>query len=231
MRSIEPSRDVPVTGAGRWPAPAIKENTMIRKLSLTAAAVLLAASPTLAADTWVIDKSHSEASFQIRHMMSKVRGYFKDYSGTITVEAGKPETANVEFALKTASIDTANENRDKDLRSANFFEVEKFPEITFKSTKVKATGKDKYDVTGTLTMHGVAKEVTLPVQFLGFGKDPWGNEKAGFSTDVTLNRKDFGIVWNKALDTGGALLGDDVVVSINLESAKKKEAPAAPAAK
>jgi polyisoprenoid-binding protein YceI len=182
---------------------------MIRQLSLTAAAAVLAASPVLA-DTYVIDKSHSDASFLIRHMMSKVRGQFTDYAGSINVDPAKPENASVEFTVKTASIDTANDNRDKDLRGANFFDVEKFPEITFKSTRVKATGKDKYDVTGTLTMRGVSKEVTLPVQFLGFGKDPWGNEKAGFSIDFTLNRKDFGLVWNKTLDTGGVLLGDDV---------------------
>jgi polyisoprenoid-binding protein YceI len=200
---------------------------MIRKLSLTAAAAVLAAS-SLTADTWTIDKGHSDATFQIRHMMSRVRGHFNDYSGTVVADPAKPETASVEFTLKTASIDTDSETRDKDLRGANFFEAEKFPEITFKSTRVKSTGKDKYDVTGTLSMHGVSKEVTIPVQFLGFGKDPWGNEKAGFSTDFTLNRKDYGIVWNKTLDTGGALLGDEVSVSINLETAKKKEpAPAA----
>jgi len=196
---------------------------MIRKLSLTAAAAVLATSPVLA-DTYVIDKSHSDASFQVRHMMSRVRGHFNDYAGSITVDPTKPEAATVEFTVKAASIDTDNENRDKDLRSPNFFDVEKFPELTFKSSKVKAAGKDKYDVTGTLTIHGVAKEVTLPVQFLGFGKDPWGNDKAGFSIDTTLNRKDFGISWNKALDNGGVLLGDDVWVSINLETAKKKEA-------
>jgi polyisoprenoid-binding protein YceI len=198
---------------------------MIRKLSLTAAAALLAASPVLA-DTWVIDKSHSETSFQIRHMMSKVRGHFNDYAGTISVDPARPESASVEFSVKSASIDTANEGRDKDLRGANFFDVDKFPEITFKSTKVKSTGKDKYDVTGTLTLHGVSKEVTLPVAFLGSGKDPWGNEKAGFAIDATINRKDFGMVWNKALDNGGVLLGDDVAVSINLEAAKKKETAA-----
>ena len=197
---------------------------MIRKLSLIVAAAVLAASPVLA-DTYVIDKNHSDASFQIRHMMSRVRGQFNDYAGSITVDPAKPEGASVEFTLKAASIDTANDSRDKDLRSANFFDVEKFPELTFKSTKVKATGKDKYDITGTLTIHGVAKEVTLPVQFLGFGKDPWGNEKAGFAIDTTLNRKDFGIVWNKTLDSG-VLLGDEVWVSINLEAAKKKEAAA-----
>ena len=198
---------------------------MIRKLSLTAAAAVLAASPVLA-DTYVIDKNHSDASFQVRHMMSRVRGQFNDYAGSITVDPAKPESASVEFTLKAASIDTANDSRDKDLRSANFFDVEKFPEIMFKSTKVKAAGKDKYDVTGTLTIHGVAKEVTLPVQFLGFAKDPWGNDRAGFSIDTTINRKDFGIVWNKTLDSGGALLGDDVWVSINLETTKKKETAA-----
>jgi len=195
---------------------------MIRKLSLTAAAAVLAASPVLA-DTYVIDKSHSEAGFQVRHLMSKVRGHFNDYAGTITVDPAKPETASVEFTIKAATIDTANANRDKDLIGANFFEVEKFPDITFKSSKVKATGKDKYDVAGTLTIHGVAKEVTLPVQFLGFAKDPWGNDRAGFSIDTTINRKDYGIVWNKTLDSGGALLGDDVKISIDLEAVKAKD--------
>jgi polyisoprenoid-binding protein YceI len=196
---------------------------MTRKLPSAALAALLLASPALA-DTWNVDKNHSETSFQIRHLMSRVRGHFNDFAGTIVADPAKPDSATVEFTIKTASIDTGNEGRDKDLRSANFFEVEKYPEITFKSTRFKSTGKDKYDVTGTLTMHGVTKEVTLPVVFLGFGKDPWGNERAGFSIDLTLNRKDYGISWNKALDNGGALLGDDVVISINLESVKKKEA-------
>ena len=195
---------------------------MIRKLPSAALVALLLASPALA-DTWVIDKNHSETGFQIRHLMSRVRGHFNDFAGTVAADPAKPENATVEFTVKTASIDTGNEGRDKDLRSANFFEVEKYPEMTFKSTRVKATGKDKYDVTGTLTLHGVSKEVTLPVVFLGFGKDPWGNDRAGFSIDLTLNRKDYGIVWNKALDNGGALLGDDVLVSINLESVKKKD--------
>ena len=139
---------------------------MIRKLSLTAAAAVLAASPVLA-DTYVIDKSHSEASFQVRHLMSKVRGNFNDYAGTISVDPAKPESASVEFTIKSASIDTSNENRDKDLRGPNYFDVEKFPEITFKSSKVTPKGGDKYDVTGTLTMHGVSKEITLPVSYLG----------------------------------------------------------------
>jgi polyisoprenoid-binding protein YceI len=113
---------------------------MIRSLSTTAAAALLAASPVFA-DTWVVDKSHSEAGFQVRHMMAKVRGRFNDFAGTIVADPARPEAATVEFTLKAASIDTANENRDKDLRSANFFDVEKFPEITFKSSTIKATAR------------------------------------------------------------------------------------------
>src|SRR6185295_13183779 len=118
-------------------------------------------------------------------------------------------------------IDTANADRDKHLRTADFFDVEKYPEITFKSKSVKATGKDHYAVTGDFTMHGVTKEITLPVTFLGEANDPWGNQRAGFETAVTLNRKDYGITWNKALDAGGALLGEDVPVAISLEAVKE----------
>jgi polyisoprenoid-binding protein YceI len=195
---------------------------MIRKLP-TLAAFVLAATPVLAADTYNVDKSHSEVVFQVRHLVNKVSGRFREFSGTIHADPAKPELSSVEFTIKTASIDTANEARDKDLRSPNFFDVEKLPEITFKSSKIGATGKDHYNVSGTLTLHGVSKEMVLPVTFLGFIKDPWGNERAGFETAITLNRKDFGIVWNKVLDNGGTLLGDEVNVSINLETVKQKE--------
>ena len=184
--------------------------------------LLFAALPLLA-ETYNVDKNHSEATFKIRHLMSKVSGKFDDFSGKITTDGKDAATSSVEFTIKTASIDTSNENRDKDLKSANFFDVEKYPEITFKSTSIKSTGKKNvYDVTGDLTMHGVTKKVTLPVEFLGFGKDPWGGERAGFSLATTLNRKDFGINWNKALDNGGMLLGDDVDISVNIESVKAK---------
>jgi polyisoprenoid-binding protein YceI len=196
---------------------------MIRKLATALASFLLAASPALAADTYVIDKGHSEAVFQIRHLVSRVSGRFKDFGGTIHADPAKPEASSVELTIKSASIDTSNEDRDKDLRSPNFFDVEKNPDITFKSTSIKATGKDRYDVTGVLTIHGVSKQVTLPVSFLGFAKDPWGNERAGFEMSTTLNRKDFGIVWNKVLDSGGTLLGDEVKITINLETIKQKE--------
>lgn len=197
---------------------------MIRKLSPLAMTLLLAVPAQ--ADTWVVDTAHSDASFQVRHMMSRVRGSFTDLSGTVVADPARPESASVEFKIKAASIDTANAKRDEDLRGTDFFDVAKYPDIKFKSTRVKATGKDRYDVTGVLTMRGVSKEVTIPVSFLGFGKDPWGNEKAGFSTEFTLNRKDYGIVWNQALDSGGVLLGDDIAVSINLEMNKQKPAAA-----
>ena len=198
---------------------------MNRRFLLTLAAGLLAI-PAAAQDVWTVDKAHSEVGFQIRHFVAKVRGRFTDFTGSITANAAKPDASSVEFTIKTTSIDTANEGRDKHLRSADFFDVEKFPEITFKSSKVKPTGKDKYDVTGTLTMHGVAKEVTLPVSFGGTmtTKDREGKEslKGGFETEITLNRKDYGIVWNRVLDSGGAMLGDDVSVQIQIEANKAK---------
>jgi polyisoprenoid-binding protein YceI len=188
------------------------------------AALVLATSPALAAETYVVDKGHSEATFQVRHLVTKVRGHFSDFEGTIEVDRAKPEASAVEFVVKTASLDTAHADRDKHLRSADFFDVEKHPEIRFKSSRIVAKGEDAYEVTGTLTMRGVSKEVTLPVSFLGFVKDPWGNEKAGFETQITLNRKDFGIVWNKSLDSGGWLLGDEAYITVNIEANKKKEA-------
>lgn len=188
------------------------------------AALVLASSPALAAETYVVDKDHSEATFQVRHLVTKVRGHFSDFEGTIEVDRAKPEASVVEFVVKTASLDTAHADRDKHLRSADFFDVEKHPEIRFKSSRIVAKGKDAYEVTGTLTMRGVSKEVTLPVSFLGFVKDPWGNEKAGFETQITLNRKDFGMVWNKNLDSGGWLLGDEAYITVNIEANKKKEA-------
>lgn len=199
-----------------------------RLLVLFAAGV--AAAAMLSAETYTVDKNHSDASFRIRHFASKVRGRFADFEGTIQADPAKPETSSVSFTIKTASIDTSQPDRDKHLKSADFFDVEKYPEITFKSSKVKPTGKDTYDVTGTLTMHGVSKEVTLPVTYLGTVKDPRGNERASFEIDTKLNRKDFGMTWNRALDAGGFMLSDDVDVEIALETVKK--APeAAPAAK
>jgi len=190
------------------------------------AMLTLAAVPALAADTLVIDRSHSEAGFQVRHLFTNVRGRFGAFEGTIAMDPAKPEASSVRFTIDASSIDTDNTDRDKHLRSPDFFDVANHPSITFTSEKIRATGKDRYAVTGTLTMRGVSKTLTLPVSFLGIGKDPWGNERAGFSTSVTLNRKDFGIHWNKALDNGGVLLGDEVAVTVDLEAVKQAPKPA-----
>jgi polyisoprenoid-binding protein YceI len=200
---------------------------MTTAAALTLAAVSVLPSAARAADVYTIDAGHSDVSFQVRHLVSQVRGRFNDFNGTVSMDPKNLANSSVEFKIKAASIDTQNADRDKHLRNEDFFHVEKFPEISFKSKKITPAGKDRYNVLGTLTMRGVAKEVTLPVTFLGGVKDPWGNEKAGFSTETTLNRKDFGINWNAALDNGGVILGDEVTVDINLEVQKQKPEAAA----
>jgi polyisoprenoid-binding protein YceI len=166
--------------------------------SLLALLLAAASSPLYAAETFTVDKAHSDASFQIRHFTSKVRGGFTDFEGTIQTDPAKPEASSVVFTIKTASINTHNADRDKHLQSPDFFDAAKCPEISFKSSKFTPTGKDKYDVTGTLTMRCVSTAVTLPVAFTGMVKDPWGNDRAGFEITTKLNRKDYGINWNRA---------------------------------
>ena len=197
---------------------------MNRKLFAAVVLTTLAALP-LRADNFAVDPNHSEVSFHIRHMVSQVRGRFNEFSGTVQLDPKNLPSSSVEFHIKAASIDTGVADRDKHLRSADFFDVEKYPEITFKSESIQPAGKDKYNVTGTLTMHGVSKKVTLPVTYGGQVK-VGGSTRAGFQTETTLDRKDYGIIWNKALDAGGAMLGDDVSVSINLEALKKDAAAA-----
>jgi len=195
----------------------------VKRFALALALTLTAAALSAAPQTYVVDRPHSEADFSVRHMMSKVTGKFDDFAGTISLDRDNPSASSVAFTIKTASVNTGDADRDKHLRTADFFDAAKNPEITFKSTSIKPSKtKNVYDVTGDLTMRGVTKRVTLPVEFLGFQKDPWGNERAGFALETTLNRKDYGINWNKALDNGGFLVGDDVKVSINLETLPKK---------
>jgi len=186
----------------------------------------LAATSLMAAEPgYVVDRNHSEVTFTVRHLVSHVSGRFDDFSGVINGDLSNPATTSVEFTVKTASIDTGVADRDKHLRSADFFDAEKNPEITFKSTSIKPAGrKGVFDVTGPLTMRGVTKTITFPVELVGRATDPRGNERAGFSATTTLNRKDYGINWNKALDNGGYLLSDDVDIKINLEAAKAKPA-------
>ncbi len=207
----------------------VKRTVSTLAVALVLAAAGVAAAPLNAAQSYKIDPVHSEVSFQVRHLVSTVTGKFDKFQGTVVMDPQDPAASNVSFQIDASSIDTGVDKRDNHLRSQDFFYVEKYPEITFKSEKVAATGKDSYDVTGTLTMRGVAKEVTLPVKFLGTAGDPWGNTRAGFSTTTTLDRQDYGINWNQALDQGGFLLGDDVTVSINLEAVQQKDAGQAPA--
>jgi polyisoprenoid-binding protein YceI len=196
---------------------------MKTRFAVLAAAVAVA-SPAFAGDTYQFDKAHTTVGFQVRHIFTMLGGKFQEFAGTIKVDRAKPEASSVEFTINADSIFTNEPKRDAHLKSPDFFDVAKYPTITFKSTSVKPNGKDSWLVTGDLTMRGVTKQVTLPVSFLGEGKDPWGNEKMGFETSTTLNRQDYGISWNKTLDQGGVLVGDEVKVQVSVEANKLKQA-------
>jgi polyisoprenoid-binding protein YceI len=178
-------------------------------------------------ETYTIDKSHSEAAFQVRHLVTKVRGRFTDFEGAVRIDREHPERSSVEFSIDASSVDTDVADRDTHLKSPDFFDVERFPRITFVSSRIQARGDDRYDVTGILTMRGVAHEVTLPVTSLGSARDPWGNERAGFELETKLDRKDYGIVFNATLDNGGLLLGDEVRITINIEAIRQSASQAA----
>jgi polyisoprenoid-binding protein YceI len=194
------------------------------------ASLFMASLATAAPETFRFDKAHSLVGFRIRHFVSKVEGRFKEYEGVIALDRQNPAASNVELTIQTASIDTGNEGRDKDLRSPNFFDIEKYPTISFKSTRVVAKGNDTYDVTGDFTMHGVTKTITVPIKHGGFAKVGKG-EKAGFeNATFLLNRKDFGISWNRAVDQGGFMLGDDVEINVQVEANKQMPDEAKPAA-
>jgi polyisoprenoid-binding protein YceI len=204
-----------------------------RALSLvTAAAALALLIPALAAAearTYSLDRSHSKVSFTIRHLMSEVDGRFRDFDGSITYDPQAPEKSAVEVTVQAASIDTANQRRDDHLRSPDFFEAEKHPTLSFKSTTVERESESALRVTGDLSIRGVTKQVTIPVRITG--AMPYrGGEKVGFASDFTVDRKDFGVTWNRAVDQGGVLLGDDVAISIRVEADWAPPQPAATAA-
>jgi polyisoprenoid-binding protein YceI len=169
--------------------------------------------------TFQIDKSHSEVIFQVRHLLSRVRGRFTDFSGSIEFDAVEPAHSRVDFQIAAASIDTAEPSRDKHLRSDDFFAVDQHPTLRFKSTAITPRGTDRYDVTGDLTIRGITRSIVLPVAYLGTARDPWGQEKIAFEAETTINRKDFGLNWNAALETGGFLVGDDVKISLSIQAA------------
>lgn len=174
---------------------------------------------TAPARTYQIDKAHSEANFQVRHLLTKVRGRFTQFEGTIAFNEEQPEQSSVRFTIDAKSVDTNQPDRDAHLRSEDFFAVDTHPSITFESRKIERRGGQVFDVSGDLTIRGITRPIVLPVSYLGRAKDPWGSDKLAFETAVTLNRKDFGLTWNAALETGGFLVGDEVKVDISIQAA------------
>lgn len=170
------------------------------------------------ARTFTIDKAHSEVTFQVRHLVTKVRGRFTEFSGTIQFDEAAPEQSSLTFTINAASIDTGAADRDAHLRSEDFFAVEKYPEIIFSSSRVTKKSAERLEIEGTLTIRETAEQLTVPVTYLGSAKDPWGNARVGFEGEITVNRKDFGLNWNAALETGGFLVGDDVKISVSLQA-------------
>lgn len=168
--------------------------------------------------TFAIDKAHSEVAFQVRHLLTRVRGRFAEFSGTVQLNDARPDESSVSLTIDTASIDTNTADRDTHLRSEDFFFVDSHPAMTFVSSSITPKGEREFDVRGTLTIRGVAKESTLPVTYLGDAKDPWGQTRAGFEAETTINRKDFGLTWNAALETGGFLVGDEVKISLTIQA-------------
>ena len=168
---------------------------------------------------WSIDTSHSEILFRVRHMMiSNVRGQFKSFSGTIDINEDNPAASSVAVSIDVASIDTRDEKRDGHLKSGDFFDAEQFPTITFTSTGVEVTGNNTGKIHGDLTIKGVTKPVVLDATFVGKAKSPWGTTSAGFNASTTINRTDFGLTWNVALETGGILVGEEITIDIELEA-------------
>ncbi len=168
--------------------------------------------------TYTFDKVHSEFLFQVRHLVTKVRGRFSDFAGAVQFNEQHPEESSVSVTINASSVDTNAPDRDQHLRSADFFFAEKYPSITFESSRIVKKSDEEFDVTGTLTIRGVSKEITLPVTYLGAAKDPWGNARLGFETEITINRKEFGLMWNAALETGGFLVGDEVKITASVQA-------------
>jgi polyisoprenoid-binding protein YceI len=191
---------------------------------LRAGALTLAMSALVLAGEWKLDTPHSSAAFAVRHLgVSTVHGAFGKVTGTASYDPANPAAASVNVTIDAASVSTRDENRDKDLRSPNFFDVEKYPTLTFVSKKVIPEGAGKLQLVGDLTIHGVTKETVLEVEGPSAPiKDPWGNARVGASATTKINRKDFGITWNKTLDNGGVVVGDEVAIEIEVELVQAK---------
>jgi len=188
------------------------------------------ATPAVAPTTWLIDPSHSTAEFAVRHMMvSTVKGYVSPVEGTISLDGAGLANSSVTVSLDAASIDTHEPKRDVHLRSADFLDVEQFPKITFSSTRIEH-GSDGYRIVGDLTIRDVTREMGLGAAFEGQQRDPWGGERAGFTAQGVIDRRDFGLTWNQPLPGSGVMLGNDVRISIELEAVLKETAQRSPVA-
>jgi polyisoprenoid-binding protein YceI len=171
--------------------------------------------------TWTIDNSHTLAEFSVRHLMiSTVKGRFGEVSGKVVADDADPSRAQIEATINVASIDTREAQRDAHLRSADFFDAENFPTLTFRGTRVEKAG-DGLKVTGDLTIRGTTREVVLDVTSEGRVKDPWGGERAGYSATTKIKRSDFGLTWNMALETGGVVVGDEIKIALEVELVKQ----------
>ena len=179
------------------------------------------AVPAATKTTWTIDAAHSHVEFAVKHLMiSTAKGRFGDVQGTVTADDTTFRDAVVDIRIGVASVDTRQPDRDTHLRSADFFEADKFPTMTFKSTRVEPRNDDTLRVVGQLTIRGVSKEVVLTVTPEGLGRDPWGGERAGFSATAKINRRDFGLTWNQALEAGGFVVGDEIKIALDVELVK-----------
>ena len=182
----------------------------------------------MAIETWNIDVAHAGIHFSVRHMVvAKVRGSFKKFSGTVSLDPSAPAGASAVASIEVASLDTGVEQRDGHLRSADFFDVERFPAISFQSTKVERSGGSNLKVTGNLTLRDVTRPVVLEVEQLGTAKDPWGNTRAAFSARTSIDRRDFGLKWNQALEAGGVLVGEKVDIELEVQAVKAQAVQAA----
>jgi polyisoprenoid-binding protein YceI len=174
--------------------------------------------------TWTIDPAHTLVEFSAKHMMiTTVKGRFSDVKGTITIDEAQPDRSTAEATIDAKSIDTRSEDRDKHLRSPEFLDAAQFGTVTFKSRRIQGASNQQgksFKVTGDLTIHGVAREITLDTTYEGRGKDPWGGERVSFSADTKIDRRDYGLIWNAALETGGVLVSNDIKIHIEVQAVR-----------
>ncbi len=189
----------------------------MRSVSLVLVLGFFVSATAVQATTWKLDQSHTTVGFSVSHLFTSVQGRFDRFEGTIDFDPANPEATRIRATAEAASINTNNAKRDKHLRSGDFFDVEKFPTLTFESRELASWSNNRGKLRGTLTIHGVSREVEFDVSFLGRGKDPWGNERAGFKASVMIDRRDYGLKWNEVLETGGFLVGDEIEIRIDAE--------------